>query len=347
MKKFLLTLTLAFSLQGINAQVLTTENCTALTIGDVGTDLTGMTAGQGGWLTYVAAAAAAPTTDFQVVSTTDNGNAFQITGSNTATNTRYLFKDLSTDWTSRTTGNDIFEAEFDFYTGPVTTSLNSMQTLIYDGTGTKLLGGISVKKSTLVVSGLSNYNNAGTIGNYSFGMGASSTAPIVLNPDSWYRFGFSYNYTTGVVKFKAADAMGTILFNNFVNGAAPTTDITEIDFVASAGTGNALSSTGIFDNLTVKAVSVDGLLGTEQHSILDANFSVYPNPAKELISISNPKNILINGIKIVDVNGRVVKQIDVKNIANTQINVSDLTSGIYFMTINSDQGTVTKKIIKN
>lgn len=346
MKKFLLTLTLALSIQGINAQVFATEDCTALTIGDVGTDLTGATAGQGGWLTFVAAAAAAPTTDFQVVSTTENGNAFQITGSNTASNARYLYKDLSTDWTSRTAGNNIFEAEFDFYSGPTTTSLNSMQSVIYDGTGTKILGGISIKKSTLVVSGLSNYNNAGTIGNYSFGLGAASTTPIVLTADTWYRFGFSFNYTTGKVMFKGADASGNVLFNVFVNGAAASTDLTEIDFVASAGTGNALSSTGTFDNIIARAVSVDGLLGTEQHSILDTNFIVYPNPASEFISISNSKNILVKTIKIVDLNGRVVKQLDYNNVTNIQINVSELTSGVYFMTINSDQGTTTKKIVK-
>lgn len=76
-------------------------------------------------------------------------------------------------------------------------------------------------------------------------------------------------------------------------------------------------------------------------------FAVSPNPAKDVISISNNENILINGITISDLNGRIVKQLNYTDISGVQINVSDLEAGMYIMNIESDLGTATKKIIKN
>lgn len=103
---------------------------------------------------------------------------------------------------------------------------------------------------------------------------------------------------------------------------------------ANAGT-HAL----ILDNFTVSQV-----LSTSD--FLASKFSVYPNPVKDVISISNTDNVLVNGITISDLNGRMVKQIKYNNISDIQINVSDLSSGIYMMNISSDKGTATKKIVK-
>jgi hypothetical protein len=103
-------------------------------------------------------------------------------------------------------------------------------------------------------------------------------------------------------------------------------------------------------NAGTQALIVDNFTVTQNlitNQFAENQFSVTPNPANDIIAVANSNNILINSIKIVDLNGRVVKQINVNNVANTQINVSDMTSGIYFMNIISDQGTVTKKIIKN
>lgn len=96
----------------------------------------------------------------------------------------------------------------------------------------------------------------------------------------------------------------------------------------------------IVDNFTVTQSLATGQFEANQ-------FSVSPNPANDIIAVSNSNNILINGVKILDLNGRIVKQLNFKNVTSTQINVSDFTPGIYFMNIGTDQGNVTKKIIKN
>ena len=76
-------------------------------------------------------------------------------------------------------------------------------------------------------------------------------------------------------------------------------------------------------------------------------FSISPNPANDFVNISNSDNIKVSSVKITDLNGRVVKQNNFDSVSDIKINVSDLSSGIYMMNINSNEGSVTKKIIKN
>ncbi len=96
--------------------------------------------------------------------------------------------------------------------------------------------------------------------------------------------------------------------------------------------------------IIVDSFNVTQALGTSE--FLASQFAVYPNPAKNSLTISNTANASIDKVNITDVNGRIVKDIEVANVTETQINVSDLTTGIYFVKMTTDQGVVTKKVIK-
>ena len=98
----------------------------------------------------------------------------------------------------------------------------------------------------------------------------------------------------------------------------------------------------LLDNITVTA---DGTAGV--NNILASKFSVYPNPANNVINLSNAENILISGVVISDLNGRTVKNVAFDGVASAQINIADLSAGMYMMTVSSDKGTMTKKIVKN
>jgi hypothetical protein len=45
-------------------------------------------------------------------------------------------------------------------------------------------------------------------------------------------------------------------------------------------------------------------------------------------------------------NGRLVNQIKVDSTADQTVNVSELTTGMYFINITSDQATIVKRLIK-
>lgn len=79
---------------------------------------------------------------------------------------------------------------------------------------------------------------------------------------------------------------------------------------------------------------------------LSNKFSVYPNPVNNVININNSENALINEVTITDINGRTIKNVN-SNVSQTEINVSELNTGVYFLKINSDIGNAIKKFVKN
>ncbi len=65
--------------------------------------------------------------------------------------------------------------------------------------------------------------------------------------------------------------------------------------------------------------------------------SVYPNPASGIVSIASSEKI--TDVRIVDVTGRVVLQRAV-NSEQVTVDVSGLSSGVYFVTLRQVQGDV-------
>jgi hypothetical protein len=63
------------------------------------------------------------------------------------------------------------------------------------------------------------------------------------------------------------------------------------------------------------------------------NFTLYPNPAKNTITIDNKSKINITEIKILDLLGKEVKKISISNNNVHTINISELNTGIYFISL--------------
>lgn len=346
MKKTLLSLALiatSFSF----SQVLQSENFNGLTIGNVGTDITGATAGQGSWLTFSSNGTAPTTstnalnTNFQIVSngnTSSNGLLLQ--GPNGDKGSRFMWKNgLPTAWAARTSGNNIIEVEYDFYTGSATTSTAQSGVRLYgtDGASSRVLCGYVYNSNTRILQGVAYLNNAGTFGTFLITL---QTGGLVLNADTWYRVGFGYDTTTGEPYWKF-DSNPSVSVNpaNFSGPFPPQ----EVDFVMGVTAENTVSANIIFDNFVAKASNTDTLLGLDTNIISDKSFSIYPNPTTSILNISNTNNFEIKNISVVDINGRVVKN---ESGAMTQINVSDLNAGVYFVTIEAAEGKTTKKFIK-
>jgi hypothetical protein len=76
----------------------------------------------------------------------------------------------------------------------------------------------------------------------------------------------------------------------------------------------------------------------------DTSIAVYPNPARDFINISS-----LNGLKsatLIDVNGRRLSQTNfIGNTTEQRISLENLTSGVYFVTIQSELGQKVEKVI--
>lgn len=87
--------------------------------------------------------------------------------------------------------------------------------------------------------------------------------------------------------------------------------------------------------------------GLSVNESLAKKFSAYPNPATSSVTISNNDNITLTDVVINDINGRTVKTMKVNNLSEVQLDVNELSAGVYFMNITTDEGVAVKKFIKN
>lgn len=109
------------------------------------------------------------------------------------------------------------------------------------------------------------------------------------------------------------------------------------------GSDSSVTDDGFaFDN-----VVIDGeFLGLGDLS-LENTISVFPNPTSNFVNVSNNGNIALKNLTITDINGRTLQNVDLTTAgAQTQISLEKYSTGIYFATINSANGSVVKRIVK-
>ncbi|WP_430612400.1 choice-of-anchor J domain-containing protein [Flavobacterium sp. JP2137] len=76
-------------------------------------------------------------------------------------------------------------------------------------------------------------------------------------------------------------------------------------------------------------------------------FKIFPNPAHEVLMLSNTGNLLVSRVVLKDIHGRIVKYVNFNDaLITAKLDVSTLQSGVYLLEITTDEGSFTKKIIK-
>jgi hypothetical protein len=83
---------------------------------------------------------------------------------------------------------------------------------------------------------------------------------------------------------------------------------------------------------------------TQDETVFSSEVKVYPNPASEMVTISNASNSEKSSVSIYDVMGRVVKQLDFKG-KELQLSVENFQPGIYYLKISEGKKQTTKKLI--
>lgn len=96
----------------------------------------------------------------------------------------------------------------------------------------------------------------------------------------------------------------------------------------------------LLDN--VKVVT-NATVSTDNFDKLGLN--VFPNPVNDIVNITSPE-ANIEAITITDLNGRTVKSFNFTNVAETTVDASDLSSGIYLLNITANGTVATQKIVK-
>ena len=87
------------------------------------------------------------------------------------------------------------------------------------------------------------------------------------------------------------------------------------------------------------------LIGTSVEEIENV-FMIYPNPAKDFVKVTTD-NSQQTTVRIYNCLGMLVEEISVgtRHATSVEINVSDYTSGLYFINVETENGNVVKKMI--
>jgi len=133
-----------------------------------------------------------------------------------------------------------------------------------------------------------------------------------------------------------------VIANNIIAGIYPGRTVVGINVQNLYGNGGMV-------HCVTQQQPVSGTLSTESHGY-NEDIEIFPNPAKEYvnINISRYKSADLR-IEIADLTGKIIKRINsISEAENIKINVEDLKSGVYCLSLFSDSEKIkTRKIIIN
>jgi hypothetical protein len=93
--------------------------------------------------------------------------------------------------------------------------------------------------------------------------------------------------------------------------------------------------------------SDSSVLSTNGLSLENTKLMVFPNPAKENVSISLSNNIKIEQVEVYSILGdKIITQKSIDTSNKFTVNISGLASGVYFIKAKTENGILSRKMIK-
>lgn len=337
-KQVLFVATLLFATQLTTAQVLYSENFDNLTLGNVGTDFTGNTPGQGGWYTKSNTATANQSNNyFKIIAETGMGKVLEITSPvvNNTTSARVntaIIKDLEKNWNNRTVGNDVLKIEYDFYTNESSTNINS-------DNGHMIL---AIKQYALFYLYYGGATGSARVSSVTTGGLGTMLSPTILPKKIWLKFVYYVDFTNQKIYFR----IPALAINEVKTTTVDMSNdlVTALHLTSMTGTAPYDQSVYKYDNIIVSAVST--IPSASVDNVLSSKFNIYPNPVTNMLTVTNGENIIIKKLTVYDVNGKTIKEqkgIDEKEIT---LNVENLSAGTYLLHIKTNSGIAVKSFIK-
>lgn len=313
------------------ANLLEGDNYESYTLGNVGSDTTGATAGQGGMFLLNGTAA-----DYQIAQVdAAHGKSLQITGGATAAtaSNRNAYKSgVDAAWAARTAGNDFLVGSLEIYTGTAT-GAHRIGSAVY-GTDNIGIVGVTYNSSTKTINGLARLDNgAGTVAFYNITGLTTATFPA----NTWIKVGYSYDFNTGTITYTINGTTTTLSIAGYTTPASVNAGLHSI--LMPYVTNNAATMTAAVDNYSINASST-AVLGVKTVGTIDqALVSIYPNPTSDFLKFSGD----VKSVEIFDVTGKLV---NAKKVSGNKVDVNQLKSGMYMIKMETANGTQTEKFIK-
>ncbi|GGG59263.1 T9SS type A sorting domain-containing protein [Bizionia arctica] len=200
---------------------------------------------------------------------------------------------------------------------------------------------------------VSVYNASGTPGPGTI-ITTETMAPTAVTQtgviSTYTMFNVTFTFTSPVVLDNTAGTSGATFWVGFNMGNVAGSE-TGIGGGTSSVVGNAYAfknnnTSGIW---AVTTSGVDGIytfngtcsLGVDEYAL--SNVSIYPNPMSNEVNINLHNSLQVNRVTIYSITGQEVLKVENKS----KLDVSKLNPGIYVLKIETDEGSITKKMVKN
>jgi hypothetical protein len=365
MKKLLLLINMLLLGFVGNSQVLFTDDFENYTLGNVFTTIFDNTIpGQGGWHLIRTGTNQIQNNAYQITQEANNTKVLTLTTIDIPTKkwSAMLVKpDLGGFIDQRTIGNNVIKIEVDYYTGeqhnivqgagfqPIQMFLLNFGNNPVGETINNLLRVDFVSDRSQFAFGF----HRGDIRNvhlplYSKGKKIES-APY----NTWITYIAYLDYTNRkiYVEVPYLNAIGMsdqFLINSTSTNLFEDFKPTEICMKFSVhDEGRTIPLTNKYDNIKITALkSVPPHIILSAATFLNEKFNIYPNPATNLVTITNNDNMPVQEVTIYDMAGKKLSTQIFNNQTEIQLNVAQLASGTYLLHIQTTQGTAVKQLIK-
>ena len=280
-----------------------------------------------------------------------------ITTGLTSAETLYAFKtNLNTLIANRTAGNNVLMFEIDYYTGSKQSYASN------NGSSINLVGVGDILASPSVTESLAWFrfmkdtgNIEGSLGN-SGGIFKDNQADYYYLPfNTWvkiivyldYPNKKGYFYIPYLNKVFAGDFLANKTSTNLIQDYVPASILLSVS--VTSGQNNPLTYTrNRYDNIKITALNVvpPNIIALNTNEQLAAKFNLYPNPASNVVNITNSENMLVNQVIVYDIAGKQLSTQVFNSEAEIQLNVENLASGTYMLHLQTNEGTAVKKLVK-
>jgi hypothetical protein len=176
-----------------------------------------------------------------------------------------------------------------------------------------------------------------------------STVALDLVAEGWYEIdladGFIHNSTDNIIIAVTSSIINAQsfskqeMFSHNAPGGALMSIVTYSNVNIDLVNPPIISPIAYRPNVRFCMDSNVGIINGDENS---KELSIYPNPATDDLTISNI-NSSIAEIEIIDITGKLIKQLPINNVKEIKINISDLSNGIYIIRIGNEFQKFIKK----
>lgn len=237
--------------------------------------------------------------------------------------------DFLKEFDKRNPGNDILKIEFDFYSR--------------DFTGTPA----EFFQSSVGLSSSDYYFRCRVNANES-AIDSSITNPgnykIAYN-HSWIKVEMYFVYLENTDTWEVHTYIPVLGYWSFESGKTLTSLGLYIGFSVYKANQSPSGVLIKYDNIKISAIpNLPAFANVNEW--ISSKFNVYPNPATNVVNITNSENMQVQQITIYDINGKQLSTQVFNNETEIQLNVENLPSGTYILHLETNQGMAVKKLIK-